>query len=167
MVTVISAVPSSIVVTIPSTAVAAYDLLLLHVKVLMAASSGITVAVKVNNSPGDKVLEIGFNFTDVVRVITSDVQATKISVSMMVATFKKNELFSSDVHKGTFKTFPIRHCEGDSPMQSIENKSSGLLHSVRNDENTEFFEVPIIKKIKVIIILNYIKIKFSKSNRYK
>ena len=41
------------------------------------------------------------------------------------------------------KTFPIRHCEGDSPKQSIENQSSGLLHSVRNDKKTEFLVVPI------------------------
>ena len=42
----------------------------------------------------------------------------------------------------SLKTFPIRHCEVDSPKQSIENKSSGLLHSVRNDEKTEFVEIP-------------------------
>ena len=36
-----------------------------------------------------------------------------------------------------------RHCEGDRPKQSIENQSSGLFHSVRNDEKTEFFEVPL------------------------
>ena len=39
-----------------------------------------------------------------------------------------------------------RHCEGDSPKQSIENNDHGLLHSVRNDENY---------KIKTQLVGNY------------
>jgi len=33
-------------------------------------------------------------------------------------------------------TIPARHCEGDSPKQSIEVQYPGLLHCVRNDETT-------------------------------
>ena len=40
--------------------------------------------------------------------------------------------------KGTSKTFSVRHCEGDSSKQHIENQRSGLLHSVRNDEKPSF-----------------------------
>jgi len=35
-----------------------------------------------------------------------------------------------------------RHCEGDSPKQSIEKHQSGLLRFARNDEKTEFLELP-------------------------
>jgi len=44
---------------------------------------------------------------------------------------------------GLLKTFRQRHCEGNSPKQSIDSLHSGLLHYVRNDEKMELLEVPI------------------------
>ena len=46
------------------------------------------------------------------------------------------------IDKEPLKTFNKRHCEGDSPKQSIGKQLSGLFRFARKDEKTGFSEVP-------------------------
>jgi glycosyltransferase involved in cell wall biosynthesis len=54
---------------------------------------------------------------------------------------KLKSIISFFADRELLKIYPPRHCEGDSPKQSIDNQFSGLLHFVRNDGNVRFLEV--------------------------
>jgi hypothetical protein len=44
-----------------------------------------------------------------------------------------------------------RHCEGDRPKQSINNQYHGLLHSVRNDESSIFWDSLFIPMLYILL----------------
>ena len=73
VVTVILAVPAATAVTLPSSTVATLELSDVHIMVLSAASSGETVAVRVNSSPILIVLVVSLSVTPVTFFFASGV----------------------------------------------------------------------------------------------
>ena len=71
----------------------------------------------------------------------------KIRDEYLVDTFENLKECSAIELRGLLKTYRQRHCEGDSPKQSIDSLYSGLLHFVRNDEKMRFLEVPLNGKL--------------------